>query len=247
MNLIITAAGRGMRFRAHGFQRPKPLIRVHGKELLLWVLESFPEGLFDQWVIVTQSQDQVRSALERPLAERYPSQRIRWLELTSVLNGQLLTACATVRQEELHGPLYIHNCDTGFSWNDGILCGDAYGSIPVFAAEGSSWSFVSVDPLQPTRAVEVREKERISDLATIGLYGFASSSEFLQDAAQETAHPERMVKGEYFVAPLYNQAIRRGLLVRAPVVGGVRLYGTPEQVCDTFRISMEEITAMNKL
>ena len=41
MNYIITAAGLGSRFLKKGIKPPKPLIKVHGTELILWSLKSF--------------------------------------------------------------------------------------------------------------------------------------------------------------------------------------------------------------
>ena len=48
------------------------------------------------------------------------------------------------------------------------ICGDGF--IPCFKAEGTHWSFVKLN--DTGKAVEVREKERISDNCTIGLYYF---------------------------------------------------------------------------
>jgi UDP-N-acetylglucosamine diphosphorylase / glucose-1-phosphate thymidylyltransferase / UDP-N-acetylgalactosamine diphosphorylase / glucosamine-1-phosphate N-acetyltransferase / galactosamine-1-phosphate N-acetyltransferase len=247
MNLIITAAGRGERFRSQGIHRPKPLIRVHGKEFLLWALESFPVGIFDRWLIVCQRADAVRLSLEEPLIENFPGQNIGWLELDSILNGQLQTSYFAVRHFALSGPLFIHNCDTGFRWNETLISKEAYGTIPVFRAEGESWSFVAVDPSSPSNALEVREKKRISDLASIGLYGFSSAEEFLHDAEAAIKSRKLMVNGEHFIAPIYNQAIQRGAAVHVPVVDGIKLFGTPQQACQTFGIRMEDLIDENKV
>ena len=41
MNYLFTAAGKGTRFKNSGIEISKPLIKVFGKELLIWSLESF--------------------------------------------------------------------------------------------------------------------------------------------------------------------------------------------------------------
>jgi molybdopterin-guanine dinucleotide biosynthesis protein A len=52
MNIIIPLGGVGSRFAAEGYTRPKPLIRVLGKEMIRWVLDSLD----------LQPNDQVRAS-----------------------------------------------------------------------------------------------------------------------------------------------------------------------------------------
>ena len=40
MIVIIPLGGIGKRFRDFGYLDPKPLIKVHGKELILWLVDS---------------------------------------------------------------------------------------------------------------------------------------------------------------------------------------------------------------
>ena len=60
MNYIITAAGKGSRFRNNGIKPPKPLIKVLGMELLLWSLQSFDFEKNDKLYIVTLKNDKVK-------------------------------------------------------------------------------------------------------------------------------------------------------------------------------------------
>ena len=40
MNIIIPLGGIGERFSNNGYTKPKPLIKVLGKEIIFWVLDS---------------------------------------------------------------------------------------------------------------------------------------------------------------------------------------------------------------
>lgn len=192
MNLLLTAAGAGSRFRQEGISTPKPLIRVQGKELLLHALASFGLAHGDRLLLGVQRQHRVRQQLEQVLAEELPDVSVDWVELEELLPGQLATAAACVSRawgendQALGSPLLIHNCDTGFTWpgegGRSLLPGEAYGSMAVFPAAGEHWSFGRPDPADPGRALEIREKSRISPLASIGLYGFRHGGEFLADA-----------------------------------------------------------------
>jgi hypothetical protein len=48
MNIIIPLGGVGSRFTVEGYTRPKPLIRVLGKEMIRWVLDSLDLQPADQ-------------------------------------------------------------------------------------------------------------------------------------------------------------------------------------------------------
>ena len=76
---------------------------------------------------------------------------------------------------------------------------------------------------------EVREKKVISNDATIGYYHWAHSKDFFQDAEQMIADDHRE-NGEYYVAPVYNYTIKRGLAVKKYSVDNKDFWpvGTPE-------------------
>lgn len=254
MNLLLTAAGAGSRFRREGISTPKPLIQVHGRELLLHALASFRLIPGDRLLLGVQEHHGVRQRLERVLAEELPGVQVDWVELKELLAGQLATAVACVSRawresdQAMEAPLLIHNCDTGFAWPAGggttLLPGEAYGSMAVFPAEGEHWSFGRPDPADPGRALEIREKSRISPLASIGLYGFRRGDEFLADA-QRWLEEAQTLGGEHFVAPLLQGALERGETVRLPRVEGVRLFGTPQELCSTFGIELAELRRQN--
>lgn len=245
MLLLITAAGEGSRFRREGISVPKPLINVHGHTLLEHTLTSFALGPEDCLVIAVQRSHAVRETLENELPVR-----VHWVELDALLPGQLATAVHALNHlpsqaADREAPLLIHNCDTGFAWQSDLLPQtEAYGSMAVFPAEGEHWSFGKPDPNDPGRAIAIAEKQRISNLASIGLYGFRSLKQFLADAQQQLQNGDT-VNNEHYVAPLLNTALARGEVVQLPRVSSVRLYGTPAELCSSFGISAEQLLAEN--
>ena len=247
MLLLITAAGAGSRFQAEGISVPKPLIRVQGCTLLEHTLKSFALTSGDQLVIAVQRAHGVAKQLSNKLREAFPMVTQDWLELESLLPGQLATAVAALEQTPHKGtqPLLIHNCDTGFTWQSDLLpMNQAYGSMAVFPAEGDHWSFGKPDLHDPSRAIAIAEKKRISGLASIGLYGFQSVQQFLSDAHQQL-NRGNTVRGEHYVAPLLQHALSQGEIVQLPRVGGVRLYGTPAELCASFQVTLEKLQADN--
>ena len=107
---------------------------------------------------------------------------------------------------------------------------DGDGFIPCFNAPGDHWSFVSVD--EAGRAVEVREKQRISDNCTIGAYWFSSCDLYERMYNEYYTDAANMEKGEKYVAPLYNHMISKGMKVGISVIDSrkVHVLGTPEEL-----------------
>ena len=247
MLVLITAAGKGSRFQIENIKTPKPLIRVKGKTLIEHTLDSFNFKPDDKLLIAVQGTHEIPNKLDNHLKRVLPQVNLQWIELETILPGQLLTAVTALEQNQPdHNlPLLIHNCDTGFNWQDDLLPKNgAYGSMAVFPAKGEHWSFGKPDPIHPNQAIEIAEKKRISNLASIGLYGFQSIELFLKDAHKQLRNGDT-VNGEHYVAPLLQQAIRQGKIVQLPRVDGVRTYGTPKELCTGFDITFEELQANN--
>ena len=244
--VLIPAAGAGSRFTQAGITTPKPLITVEGRTLLEHTLTSFSWNSGDQLILAVQRQHRIHEQLNPVLRQTHPDLSIHWVELDTLLPGQLATATAAVQACPLtpNQILLIHNCDTGFRWNDqlGVIQGSA--AMAVFEAEGDHWSFGRPHPEDPERAIAIAEKQRISSLASIGLYGFRSTSHFLSRAQRQLSQGTK-VRGEHYIAPMLQQCLEAGENVRLPRVNGVRLYGTPQELCITFGISLEQLKNQN--
>ena len=253
LTLLITAAGAGRRFRDQGIKAPKPLIQVGGRTLLEHTLDSFELLDGDALLITSQRRHNLPSQLDHHLHCRWPGVELHWLELDSLPPGQLATAQMSVEhwlnqesfQHHRGDPLLIHNCDTGFCWNNACLPGELDASMAVFEAKGNHWSFAQPDPDRPDRAIAIAEKKRISSQASIGLYSFSSIEHFCSTAKWQLKHAAP-VKGEHYIAPLLQTLIDQGYSVGIPKVDGIRLYGTPTELCNTFELSLDQLVADNQ-
>lgn len=249
--ILIPAAGEGKRFQLMGIKQPKPLIQVHKRTLLEHTIDCFPLSKGDKLLICTQSRHNVRFKLKNKLEKLYPNISINWHELNELMPGQLATAVASISKlsDEINinnnYSLFIHNCDTGFKWSKSLDKVQTFASMAVFKAAGSHWSFAKESTELPGIAVEIAEKKRISELASIGLYGFRSSAEFL-DHGSKSLRIGRTINGEHYIAPMLQAAISSGEKISIPRVSNVKMYGTPQELCKTFNVSLDELTSANK-
>jgi dTDP-glucose pyrophosphorylase len=101
------------------------------------------------------------------------------------------------------------------------------GGILTFTATHPRWSFVKLD--EDGFISEVAEKRPISDMATVGIYYWSRGSDYVKYAKQMIAK-EITVNGEFYVAPVYNEAIADGKKFRAFGVEQMWGLGTPEDL-----------------
>lgn len=231
MQIIITMAGFGNRFRDAGYDVPKYQIPVHGVPLFDWSLVSLSRF----FPYVTRTVFIVRRAdgagdwiLARATALGVPAPIL--VELDAPTRGQADSALLAAPHLETDQPVLIYNIDTftePASLDPSRVRGRGW--IPCFPAAGESWSFVKADATG--KALEVREKTRISDHATIGLYYFASFQLF-KAAVAGTYGGGATEKGETYVAPVYNWLIEKGhdVFIDDLPLHAVRCLGVPADV-----------------
>lgn len=231
--LIVTMAGSGKRFRDAGYTVPKYAIKAHGQPLFTWAVSSLRQYLTEGWAVtfVAQEQDGAKAFIDEQcgilgIREHHT------VELTMQTDGQA-TSALFAKQTLAGGktPIAIYNIDTYVDPNmlsPAAMRGDGW--IPCFPGVGDGWSFVRVD--EANRALELREKQRISPHATIGFYGFSSFDLYERAYDEFYSKTGFMERGERYVAPLYNQLLSWNMPVYIERLPAEAIYpmGTPAEL-----------------
>ncbi len=245
MNYLITAAGKGSRLIKRGIKPPKPLVIVNGIELLIWSLSSFNFSSKDRLYIVTQKKDKVKECLLNKIEKIFPQIYIDWFELEEVKNGQLLTAIKAIEYFSLKGKILIHNCDTSYKISKNIeeINKDYFGAIPYFFSEGENWSFLKTNGEELIS--EVKEKKRISAKCSVGTYFFKDTDQLLNLAGKYLSSINKNLNSELYISPLYDYAIKKGKKILAMEASHVKTFGTLEEICSSFDLTINEIKGEN--
>ena len=245
MNYLITAAGKGSRLIEKGIKPPKPLVIVNGIELLIWSLSSFNFSSKDNLYIVTQKKDRVKECLLNKIKQFFPQISLNWLELDEVKNGQLLTAIKAIKYFSLKGKILIHNCDTSYkiSLNLEEIDKDYFGAIPYFFSDGENWSFLKTN--NGELISEVKEKKRISSKCSVGTYFFRDSDELVTLTGKYLLSINKNITSELYISPIYDFAIKQGKNILAIEASYVKTFGTIEEICSSFDLSINEIKGEN--
>ncbi|QGN56542.1 dTDP-glucose pyrophosphorylase [Novosphingobium sp. Gsoil 351] len=226
-------AGMGSRFAKAGYAQPKYEIEVLGRPLFDWSMGALAAFQREGWQFHFATRKET-SALDF-LSRRCDALSIAMgpiLELDGLTDGQATTALLLAEGANAALPFLVFNIDTYV--RPDAMCPDqvppgASGWVPCFPGPGESWSFARID--QHGRALELREKQRISPHATVGLYWFASAASYIS-LYRDFFGSGGEEMGERYIAPMYNHLIRAGKHVHVSLLNSedVGMLGTPEQV-----------------
>lgn len=210
--IVIPMVGRSSRFFAAGYTRPKYELVVGDFSVFYHAVNSFRKYFeSDLFLFIVRNnfgaEEFVRHELELLGLKIF---HIKVLEHDT--RGQADTVFQGLHDVDVNEPLYIFNIDTfrpGFSKPEVSQSCDGY--LEVFEGDGDHWSFV--EPGRDAQVLRTTEKQRISNLCSDGLYFFRERSYF-DEAFNYAVLNKNTVHGEFYVAPLYNYLIKRGLDIR---------------------------------
>jgi dTDP-glucose pyrophosphorylase len=225
-------AGSGSRFRKGGYNTPKYMIEAKGKTLFEWSMISLSD-LFKKTtktVFIVQREDNARQFLKR-MSEKLKVPNPLLIEIDGLTDGQASSAMLAEQLWEEKEELLIYNIDTYVDpryLRYSQIKGDGF--IPCFDGIGDHWSFVRVglDGI----AMEVKEKSRISNNATIGLYYFNTCKLYSDLYREYYKDKQNIERNEKYIAPIYNLLINKGRKVCVSNIPRKAVYclGTPEEL-----------------
>jgi dTDP-glucose pyrophosphorylase len=144
-------------------------------------------------------------------------------------------ACTTLLAKEIINndqPLVMANSDQFIDWDSNEFLykmneTGADGGIVTFRSTHPKWSFAKIDDLG--FVTEVAEKNPISDIATVGVYYWKRGSDYVKYAEQMKEKNKR-VNNEFYVCPVFNEAIEGGSKIRIFEIEKMWGLGTPEDL-----------------
>ena len=228
-NIVIPMAGRGSRFTEQGYTDSKPFIDVNGKPMIQRVIENL--GIeFDKnymFVLVCLQEDFDKYDF-RQFKDIIGHDSYDVVILDDVTEGaaQTILQAKDLINDDI--PLLTLNTDQMIDYNPEHMwkIAEYYdGYIPCFWGDSEDWSYAKV--MDNGYVQEVAEKKVISNNATAGYYYWKKGSDFVKYAELMIEDNSR-TNGEFYVAPVYNWAIRDGKRIGIGMVDKVYELGTPE-------------------
>jgi HAD superfamily hydrolase (TIGR01509 family) len=228
MNVLIPMAGAGSRFQAAGYTFPKPLIDVEGKPMIQVVADNL--NIDATFIYVVQKEHRAKYNLDTLLNLITPNCKI--VEVDGMTEGAACTTLLAKEHIDNDAPLVMANSDQFLEWDSNefmykMIEQKVDGGIVTFTATHPKWSFAKVD--EYGYVIEVAEKNPISDIATVGVYYWANGSDYVKYAEQMIDKNVR-VNNEFYVCPVFNEAIGDGKKIKTFNIEKMWGLGTPEDL-----------------
>ena len=208
LNILIPMAGKGSRFSEKGYVFPKPLIEIKGKPMIQVVVENI--NIDANYIFIVQKEHVDKYNIDKMLKLLKPDCEI--VVLDGVTEGAASTTLMAKNYIDNESPLLIANSDQFIEWNPResmykFSSEDISGGILTFNATHPKWSYAKLN--------EVGEViEYVS-------------------CAEEMIDKNIRVNNEFYVCPVYNQAIERKYKIVTSPIKKMWGIGTPEDL-DSF-------------
>jgi HAD superfamily hydrolase (TIGR01509 family) len=228
LNVLVPMAGAGSRFAQAGYTFPKPLIEVMGKPMIQVVVDNL--NIEAHYIFVVQKSHYEKYNLKYVLNMIAPGCDI--VQVDGVTEGAACTTLLAKDHIDNGKQLLIANSDQWIDWDSNdfmyTMQGEAIdGGILTFPSTHPKWSYAKFD--KHNNLTELQEKKPISEHATVGIYYWKRGSDYVKFAEQMIEKDIR-VNNEFYVAPVYNEAVPGGKVIKNYPVSKMMGIGTPEDL-----------------
>ena len=228
LNVIVPMAGAGSRFEKAGYTFPKPLVEIDNKPMIQWVIDSL--DLDANFIFLVQKEHQVKFNISSMLKILIPKCKIVYLD--GITEGAACTTLLAKKYINNNNPLVITNSDQFLEWNSSKTMYNFYsksidGAILCFTSTHPKWSYALTDKNNFVR--KVAEKKVISKNATVGLYYWKKGKDYVK-YAEQMINKNIRVNNEFYVCPVFNEAIKDKKKIIIDKVNKMWGLGTPEDL-----------------
>jgi dTDP-glucose pyrophosphorylase len=243
MNVIVPLGGLGTRFQNEGYTRPKPFVRVLGKEMILWVLDNLSLRPNDALVIVFNPAFLSMDVFMREVVQsRYANCTL--VELGGATRGAAETVLFGLKglPESLRArPCML--CDGDCFYTVDIVsmyrevCATHNGTFTFVDTQPKPiYSYVTVKRPGSDEVADIKEKVKISDFANTGCYCFKNGLELeryceriIEAGAMQLSQDQ---KGEFYTSGVIKAMLEDRIpckMLQLPL-DSIHVLGTPTQL-----------------
>ncbi len=237
MKLVLPVAGKGTRLRPHTFSKPKSLVRVAGKTVLMHVLDSLKVLDIDEYIIITDENGHIIKAY---IDKHYPEINATYIPQLELLGPAHAVSLAAPRIKDGDDVLVVFN-DTLFVTDlkqIPEICKNLDGLI--YSKEVKDYQRFGVNVMKDGVIVDMVEKpdKPISRLAQVGLYYLKDGNKFM-NYIQKAIDMDLRVKGEFYLPDIFKLMLKDGFKLGAPEINEWLDCGKPETLLQTNRFLLQ--------
>jgi len=248
MKIVVPMAGKGSRFLDVSdsnpeYKKPKPLISILRKPMVTWAIKSLKEFNLkpEDLIFICRRDHEDAHQISQALKDLFGNQ-IKIVLIDQITRGAAETVLKAKEYINTDEDIIVSDSDHFF---DGSFLynkvrnkdSETQGIIPVFRPpdKDPKWSFSLVETGDIITAVGEKDKELAAKgaLANIGGYYFTHGNVFVkevEEAIEENDLTGDEGKKEFYVAPIYQRLIDKGMKIVAAITPKVWGLGTPKDV-----------------
>lgn len=241
INLVIPIAGEARRFQEAGYTLPKPMISCGGSTILETSLGCFDFKNTRCIFIAQQKHNDLFNIGEfiRKVTKNLDINNYEIIYIDGETEGAICTCLKASKLINNDKPLYIYTPDVEIDlpykmdlsgYGDALRSNEVMGEVLTFKSNSPDHSYARCEYYRDRKVVEVAEKKVISNDALVGLYGFISGKVFVKYANKLVRDQKNKVKGEFYIAPVYNYLVNKKGGVYRDGTPKVHVLGTPEDL-----------------
>lgn len=231
INILIPIGGIGERFKNEGYNSPKPLINVLGKLMIQYVIDCLNLSKDDNVIIVYNKILSNYSFTSRVESKK----EIFFIELQHQTQGAaetVLYGLDNIPESFLHMPFMLLDCDNFYSTDIVQLYKDSQCKNIVFSFEDTQESPIySYVKLTNNTVTQIKEKERISNIANTGCYCFENGNTLRQYCKDIISNKITQNK-EYYISGVIQKMIQENIHFECIIIEKehYNCIGTPLQI-----------------
>ena len=237
--LILPMAGKGSRFSEQNYTKPKPLLSVDGKPMVVRAVECIPKC--DSTIFICLKDHLNLDDLSNNLRNNFENVSIAEIEQTT--SGQACTCeiGITLFGIDANTPIQISACDNGVTYNTDTyqrLVNDEHVDVIVWSFRNNQsskvnpdmYSWLDVDSDNNITAVSCKKfngKDPLTSHAIIGTMFFRKAEYFLS-GLEKNYKSNTTTNNEFYVDDVIIRCIESNLKVKVFEVDNYICWGTPD-------------------
>jgi len=229
MFVLIPLGGKGQRFKVKGFSEPKGLIKVLEKPIIYYLLENLNFTGVEFFYIPYHREYQLYD-FEKKIIRDFPNHNFKFLPLERDTEGAAETIkIALEKLKIVDSPILCLDADN-FYQEDIIKIWGGKNKIITFRDDNieNLYSYIHIEE---NLVKTIREKEKISNLACTGAYGFESYKILLKNITYIISNKNKN-KNEYYTSGVIDLMLSKNIKFENYTIKNKNFYslGTPELV-----------------
>ena len=222
MNIIIPLGGIGRRFSDYGYHMPKPLIKILGKEIIFWLLDSLDLSDEDNVYIPYNEYLEYYNFTEI-INSKYP--KIKLVPISDT-RGASETILKGLDHFNIEGKVVILDGDTWYRENVIEKIKNTDGNSVLYFESKNPNPIYSYIQIRDNSIINIKEKTKISNNANSGCYVF-QSSEVLKKHILEIGFDRDK---ELYTSQVISKMLENGEKFTPIRINDFYVLGTPEQI-----------------